>query len=164
MSWASHGKESACNAADPGSIPGLRRSPGEGNGYPWVLLPGESHRQRNLAGYSPWGRRESDMPEQLTLSNSIPSKLYKHILEQLMPWWPKTAMVDGWLDRLRRGWWQSQLSECILMQGRRRAGRPHQNHWAMAWTRVDRLFLWRTDSILGFTDIKGLPQFSSVAQ
>ena len=30
----SEGKESACNARDPGSIPGLRRSPGEGNGYP----------------------------------------------------------------------------------------------------------------------------------
>ena len=28
------GKESACNAGDPGSIPDLGRSPGEGNGYP----------------------------------------------------------------------------------------------------------------------------------
>ena len=27
-------KESACNAGDPGSIPGLERSPGEGKGYP----------------------------------------------------------------------------------------------------------------------------------
>ena len=27
-------KESACNAGDRGSIPGLGRSPGEGNGYP----------------------------------------------------------------------------------------------------------------------------------
>ena len=31
----SDGKESACNAGDPGSIPGLRRSPGEGNGNPF---------------------------------------------------------------------------------------------------------------------------------
>ena len=33
-------KESACSAGDPGSIPGLGRSPGEGNGnplqYPWL--------------------------------------------------------------------------------------------------------------------------------
>ena len=29
----SDGKESACNAGDPGSVPGLGRSPGEGNGY-----------------------------------------------------------------------------------------------------------------------------------
>ena len=28
------GKESACNAGDLGSIPGLGRSPGEGNGSP----------------------------------------------------------------------------------------------------------------------------------
>ena len=31
---SSVGKESACNAGDPSSIPGLRRSPGEGIGYP----------------------------------------------------------------------------------------------------------------------------------
>ena len=31
---SSAGKESACNAGDLGSIPGLGRSPGEGNGYP----------------------------------------------------------------------------------------------------------------------------------
>ena len=30
----SNDKESACNAEDPGSIPGSGRSPGEGKGYP----------------------------------------------------------------------------------------------------------------------------------
>ena len=30
----SDGKESACNAGDPGSIPGSGKSPGEGNGNP----------------------------------------------------------------------------------------------------------------------------------
>ena len=30
----SDGKESVCNAEDPSSIPGVRRSPGEGNDYP----------------------------------------------------------------------------------------------------------------------------------
>ena len=30
----SDSKESACNSGDPGSIPGLGRSPGEVNGYP----------------------------------------------------------------------------------------------------------------------------------
>ena len=33
FSGGSDGKESACNAGDPGSIPGLGKSPGEGNGY-----------------------------------------------------------------------------------------------------------------------------------
>ena len=28
-----------------------------------VSLPGESHGQRSLAGYSPWGRKESDITE-----------------------------------------------------------------------------------------------------
>ena len=32
--YSSVGKESACNAGDPGSIPRLGRSPGEGNGNP----------------------------------------------------------------------------------------------------------------------------------
>ena len=31
-----------------------------------VLLRGESHGQRILVGYSPWGRKESDMIELLT--------------------------------------------------------------------------------------------------
>ena len=31
---SSVGKESACNVGDPGLIPGWRRSPGEGEGYP----------------------------------------------------------------------------------------------------------------------------------
>ena len=31
---SSDGKESACNTGDLGLIPGARRSPGEGNGYP----------------------------------------------------------------------------------------------------------------------------------
>ena len=34
FSGGSDGKESACNAGDPGSIPGLGRSPGEGKGNP----------------------------------------------------------------------------------------------------------------------------------
>ena len=31
-----------------------------------VFLPVESHGQRSLAGYSPWGHKESDMTERLT--------------------------------------------------------------------------------------------------
>ena len=62
----SEGKESACNAGDPGSTPGLGRSPGEGNGNPLQYSCLEnSHGQRSLAGYSPRGRKESDTAEQL---------------------------------------------------------------------------------------------------
>ena len=59
-------KASAWNVGDLGSIPGSGRSPGEGNGKPTpVLLPGESHGGKSLVGYSPWGRKESDMTERL---------------------------------------------------------------------------------------------------
>ena len=60
----SDGKESASNAGDPGSILGWGRSPGEREWQPTpVFLPGKSHGRRNLAGYSPWGHKESDMTE-----------------------------------------------------------------------------------------------------
>ena len=36
-----------------------------------VFMPGEFHGQRSLEGYSPWGRKESDMTVQLTLSLPI---------------------------------------------------------------------------------------------
>ena len=57
------GKESACNAGDPGSILGSGRSSGEGNGNPLQFLPGEFHGQRGLAGYSPQGYKELDTVE-----------------------------------------------------------------------------------------------------
>ena len=63
----SDGKEYACNAGELGSIPGSGRSPGRREWQPIpVFLPGESHGQRILAGYSPWGCKESDTTEQLT--------------------------------------------------------------------------------------------------
>ena len=47
---SSVGKESTCNAGDPGSIPGLETSPGEGIGYPlqysWASLV--AHLVKNL--------------------------------------------------------------------------------------------------------------------
>ena len=54
------GKESACNARDLDSIPGLGRSRGEGNSY-------QDSGLENSMG-SPWGCRESDTTEQVSLS------------------------------------------------------------------------------------------------
>ena len=49
-------KNPPANAGDSGSISGSRRSPGEGNGQPTPeFLPGKSHGQRSLVGYSLWG-------------------------------------------------------------------------------------------------------------
>ena len=36
-----------------------------------VLLPGKSHGQRSLVGYSPWGHKESDMTERLHFHFSL---------------------------------------------------------------------------------------------
>ena len=60
----SDGKASVYNVGDLGSIPGLGRSPWRRKWQPTpVFLPGKSHGRRNLVGYSPWGRKESDMTE-----------------------------------------------------------------------------------------------------
>ena len=57
----------AGNIRDAGSIPGLGRSPGGGHGNPFQNSCLENpHGQRSLAGYSPWGGRESDMTERLS--------------------------------------------------------------------------------------------------
>ena len=69
----------AGDARDAGSIPGSRRSPRVGNGNPVqysffffllynivlvpVFLPGKSHGERSLVGYSPCGLIELDMAE-----------------------------------------------------------------------------------------------------
>ena len=55
-----------------GLIPGLGRCLGGGNGTPLpIFLPGKSHGQRSLMGYSPYGQRESDMTEQLIMQGLI---------------------------------------------------------------------------------------------
>ena len=67
-------KASAYNAGDLGLIPGSGRSPGEGNGNPLQSSSLEKfHEQRNLTGYSPWGCKELDTTERLTLSLSLPA-------------------------------------------------------------------------------------------
>ena len=54
------------NAGDPGLIPGSGRSTGEEKWQPTpVFLPGKSHGQRSLVGYSPCGQKESDITERL---------------------------------------------------------------------------------------------------
>ena len=61
---------------------------------PTVLLPGKFHRQRNLAGYSPMGRKELDMTEHLheqtthisTLLFRFPSHLGRHRVPSRVPY------------------------------------------------------------------------------
>ena len=63
----SYDKESACNAGDLGSNPGLGRSPGEGKSAHSII--------HGL--YSPWGLKEPDTTEQLSILGS--QKQHNHL-------------------------------------------------------------------------------------
>ena len=63
---------------DPGSIPWRR----EWQPAP-VFLPGKLHGQRSLGGYSPWGHKESDTTERLTLFMSSQSFFFFFNLPKL---------------------------------------------------------------------------------
>ena len=56
--------------ANAGDIRNTGSTPGSGRPTP-VFLPEKSHRQRRLAGSSPWGHKESHMTEQLILAQFI---------------------------------------------------------------------------------------------
>ena len=71
------------STGDVGLIPGLGRSPGGGKGSSWegtsraktpVFLPGKSHGQGSLAGYSPWNLKELDRTERLKNSKVLLSR------------------------------------------------------------------------------------------
>ena len=63
-SWPANAGDSGSPTGDAHLLSESGRSPGGGNGN---LLQcswgGKSHGQRSLAGYSPWGLKESDMNE-----------------------------------------------------------------------------------------------------
>ena len=62
FSDGSDGKESACNAGDLDSIPGLERSPGEGNGHPLQYPCLRNPMDRGACQATvPWDRKELDM-------------------------------------------------------------------------------------------------------
>ena len=70
------GKESACNAGDPSSIPGLGRSPGEGKGYPLQYSGLENSMECIDHGVS----KESDTTEQLSLREICEGINYYYLL------------------------------------------------------------------------------------
>ena len=101
----SDGKESAYSAWDLGSIPGLGRSPGEGNGN--LLQYSCLKNPMDLGGYHPWGLKESDTTEQLTHC-SLPARSPYHPLSlenqkmyadffQIIPLKKNIAPVWEWL-------------------------------------------------------------------
>ena len=115
----SDGKASAYNAGDPGSVPGLGRSPGEGNGTPlqYSCLK-KTHGWRSLAGYSSWGRKESDMTERL--------HFHFHILKSDPVWRSRYRKADNWHKKYR-GITPSTPGPALRTASRSQTGRDHSS-------------------------------------
>ena len=107
------GKESACQCRRRMFNPGMGRIPWRRKWQPTpVFLPGESHRQRSLAGYSPWSCKESDTTEHtltlfilillfyVTNFSKMLVSLYCPFLFMKKPGWVKVEyghrLVCGW--------------------------------------------------------------------
>ena len=75
----SEGKTSAYNVGDPSLIPGSGRSPGKRNGNPLQYSCLKNHGWRSLVHYTPWGHKQSDMPERLHFHfhNQIHTYIYE---------------------------------------------------------------------------------------
>ena len=61
---------SAGDTVNMGSIPGLGRSPGGGNGTLQYSCLEKSRRRRSLVGYSPWSHKELDTTKQLDTNST----------------------------------------------------------------------------------------------
>ena len=62
------GEEFSCSVGDLVSTPGMGRFPGGGHGNPLQFSCLENpHEQMNLVGYSPWGSKELDVTDQLSM-------------------------------------------------------------------------------------------------
>ena len=74
--------------------------------YTTVFLPGKFHGQRNLAGYSPWGRKEADTTEQLHFTSLLSLRRKWHPLQYSClgnpmdreAWWATVHGVTKQLD------------------------------------------------------------------
>ena len=87
--------------------------------YPWVgkipwrrewqptpvFLPGQSHAKRSLAGYSPWGHKELDTTEQLSIAQHGQTNtctcFFIAVLFTIAKSWkrPKCPSIDEWINK-----------------------------------------------------------------
>ena len=118
--WLS--EEFAYGGGDLGSIYGSGRSLGEGNGYHSSIL---AWRQRSLAGYSPWGHKESDTTEQLTHHDMEegPSSPLQELYQGWAPLWILThanqfSTCNNW------SWW---VPLSPILQGKKLKPQDHNN-------------------------------------
>ena len=96
-----------------------------------IFLPGKSHGQRRLVGYSPWGHKESDTTEQL---NNVPIYIYiytytyTYIYTRILEWvaivfsrWSCLPRDQAQVSSIGRflTWWilshQGSIKLCVFM-------------------------------------------------
>ena len=85
----SDGKESACNAGDLDSIPGLRRSSGEGNGYPLQYSCLE-----NSMGRGAWWATIHKVPNSWIQLNRLSTHAYPSLLASLCN--PTSSLISAY--------------------------------------------------------------------
>ena len=89
-------KESMCNAGDQGSIPGLRRSSGEGKGYSLQYSGLENSMDCIVHGVA-----ESEMTEQLSLHSSLLSVYSELSSESGSTWEEQGTLSLAWVTPFR---------------------------------------------------------------
>ena len=153
------GKESACNAGDLGSIPGLGRSPGEGNGYPLQYSCLENSKDRGVwKAIVTWVTKELDRTEQLTLTYScidghlfliFLSASFMSILQSIYSWCPINCKFLKWHKYFVFNFISCRESKCSLITNisRRPWMRPESmNHMVS-------LSLWKSPGASSLRDV-----------
>ena len=121
------------NAGNSGSISGSGKIPWRKKLQPTpIFLPGESHGQRSLVGYSPWGCKELDMTQRLS---HIPGKIHqasKQLTHWKSPWCWERLRAEG-VEGIR-GWdgWTASLMQWARKWKWSRSVRLFATPWAVA--------------------------------
>ena len=107
-------KEYACQRWRPGFDPWVRKIPWRRKWQPIpVLLPGKFHGWRSLVGYRPWGRKESDMTEQLHFTFTMDYNPPGYIV--LCPWVSPSKNTEVGCHFLLQGIFLTQGSNLHLL-------------------------------------------------
>ena len=134
FSGGSDGNQSACNARDLASIPGLGRSPGGGrygNPLQYSCLK-NPHGQRSLTGYSPGGCKQSDTTEQLSRStqrakSSASSFLFGSSYPYLKKEKKKKKKTYSWASRYPKFQNKENKNKCLISNSN------HMNQKLQEW-------------------------------